>query len=295
MKYLKLTILLLLSVSIYAQNATKTKYYRHLRYNHVSPYIQLSGTYPIDKSTAESTSHYMFIYDSNNRLVEIINNHYFTERSHPLASIGAYRTLFTYEGNQETRIYYDKNGIRITNDRTVFKEVFSKDKKGNYTKLEFFDVESIPMESNWGTSEYQWSKKRNMVIEKRFNLKGEPRDLSSYFEFKTTGMLFRKDGSPIGHYNLNEDLEIANNSIGIASYQDTYDESGNHVKYTYHDENDDFVMNQYGFSIGIKKYDFIGNYIQQEHYDPNMTFLRSRDIASSQHVVSFPFFRANQK
>jgi len=256
----------------------------HLRYNHVSPYIKLVGTYPIDATIAKNTSHYIFKYNDDNELIEIINNHYFTERRHPLASIGAYRTIITHENEKETRIFLDKNGKKIKNDRQVYKEVFTSNKKGDYTKLVFLDVNDFPMESNWGISEYNWFIKKKMVIEKRYNLKNEPKNISDYFEFGITGMAFRKDGSPIANYNLNEDLKITNNSVGVASYQDTYDENGNHVKYTYHDENNTLVMNQFGLSIGIKEYDALGNYIKQKSYDPEMKLLRERDIASNQKV-----------
>lgn len=276
--------LLTLCITSITLAQTNNKYFRHLRYNHVSPYIKLVGTYPIDEATAKNTSHYIFKYNDDKELVEITNNHYFTERRHSLASIGAYRTIITHQNNKETRIFLDKDGKRITNDREIYKEIFTVNKKGNYSKLEFFNENDTPMESNWKISKYTWLKKRKMVIEKRFSLKNEPRNLSTYFEFGTTGMKFRKDGTPIGNYNLNEDLKIVNNSGGVASYQDTYDENGNHVKYTYHDENNKLVMNQFGLSIGTKEYDAVGNYIKQGHYDPNMKFLRGRDIASNQHI-----------
>lgn len=286
---LKNKILLLVGLSIsaltLAQNITTNKYYRHLRYNHVSPYIKLAGTYPISESVAKNTSHYIFSYDENNNLIEITNNHYFTERRHSLASIGAYKTVISHTKTTETRIFLDKNGKRISNDRQVYKEVFTKDKKGNYTKLEFFDVHDQPMESNWEIHQYQWFKKRKMVIEKRFNLKNEPKNLSTYFEFGVTGMKFRKDGTPIANYNLDENYNVVNNSFGTASYQDTYDKNGNHVKYTYHDKDNKLVINQFGLAIGRKEYDAVGNYIKQGHYDTNDTFLRGRDIASNQHVV----------
>jgi hypothetical protein len=272
------------NISVAQNNVTK-KYYRHLRYNHVSPYIKLAGTYPISESIAKSTSHYVFIYNKSNELIEIINNHYFTERRHPLGSIGAYRTKITHTQTKETRIYFDKNGKRITNDRMVYKEIFSKDKKGNYSKLEFFDANDNPMESNWEIHQYQWFKKRKMIIEKRFDLKNKPKNLSTYFEFGITGMKFRKDGTPIGNYNLDDNYKIVNNLAGVASYQDTYDKNGNHVKYTYHDKDNKLVMNQFGLAIGRKEYDMLGNYIKQGHYDVNDKFLRGRDIPSNQHIV----------
>ena len=286
---LKKTIVLFLVCSIsaitIAQNKSSNKYFRHLRYNHVSPYIKLVGTYPISETIARNTSHYIFKYNSNKQLTEIVNNHYFTERRHSLASIGAYRTIITYEGNKETRVFLNKDGKRIINDREVYKEVFTINKKGNYSKLEFFDVNDKPMESNWKIHQYQWFKKRKMVIEKRFSLKNEPRNLSTYFEFGITGMKFRKDGSPIGNYNLDKNYNVVNNSFGTASYQDTYDKNGNHVKYTYHDKDNKLVINQFGLSIGRKEYDSIGNYIKQGHYDTNDKFLRGRDIANNQHIV----------
>lgn len=283
-KKLAISLLTLCITSItLAQNTNN--YFRHLRYNHVSPYIKLTGTYPINAITAKNTSHYVFTYNNANQLVEITNNHYFTERRHPLASIGSYKTIITYLNNTETRIFLDKNGKRITNDRQVYKEVFTVDKKGNYSKLEFFDMNDKPMESNWQIARYQWFKKRKMVVEKRFGLDNKPRNLSNYFEFGITGMTFKKDGSPIGNYNLNENLDVVNNSAGVASYQDTYDKNGNHIKYTYHDKNNKLVINQFGFSIGTKEYDELGNYIKQGHYDPNMKFLRGRDIANNQHIT----------
>ncbi len=285
-KHLLLLAITLVSFSnLNAQSDTTNLYFRHLRYNHVSPYIKIVGTYPIDKATASTTSHYVFKYNNNNELLEIVNKHYFTEKKHPLASIGAYKTLFTYDGDKEIRIFLDKNGHRISNDREVYKEVFSKDKKGNYTQLEFFDEKDKPMESNWGISRYEWSKKRKMIVEKRFNLKGEAESLSTYFEFGTTGMLFRRDGTPIGNYNLDENFEIVNNAIGVASYQDTYDENGNHVKYTYHDSNNKLVLSPYGFAAGIKVYDSIGNFIKQEYYDAQNKLLTWRTIPSNVHIT----------
>ncbi|UAM98870.1 nuclear transport factor 2 family protein [Polaribacter litorisediminis] len=280
---ISIIVLLITSITL-AQNSTR-KYFRHLRYNHVSPYIKLTGTYPLDVNTAKETSHYIFTYNDRNDLVEITNNHYFTERSHPLTSIGAYKTVITHTKDIETRIFFNKNGKRITNDRKVYKEVFTKGRNLNYTKLEFFDIVDKPMESNWEISKYVWFKHKKMIVEKRFNLKNEPKNLSTYFEFGITGMTFRKDGTPIANYNLSKDYKIINNTAGVASYQDTYDTYGNHIKYTYHDKDNKLVLNQIGLAIGTKEYDAIGNYIKQAHYDQDMKFIRGRNISNNQNVA----------
>ncbi|GAB5565963.1 MAG: hypothetical protein Wins2KO_30260 [Winogradskyella sp.] len=268
--------------------AQKREYYRHLQYNHVSPYIKLKGTYPLDAVTADNTSHYVFKYNQNNQLIEVINNHYFTERKHPLASIGVYKMKISYDKNIETRLFFNKYDEAITNDREVYKEVYHIDKNGNYSNLSFYDHDDTPMESNWGISQYKWSKHGRMIIEERFNLKNKPKNISTYFEFGITGMIFNKNGIPKATYNLNDNLDVVENSMGIASYHDIYDKYGNHITYSYHDRDDKLTLNSIDFAIVRKIYDSIGNYIKQEHYDTNNQLVRQRNIANNQYVISSP-------
>ena len=285
MKIIKLLFFLSITASIFAQDSSNTKYYRQLRYNHVSPYIRIVGTHEVDKKTAQSTSHYVFTYDTHNRLIEVLNNHYHTEKKHPLASLGVYRLEIVYENRQETRKFYDQNGKRITNDRNVYKEVFSIDTNRFKYKLNFYDLNDKPMESNWKIAEYRWKKSKNLIIEKRFNLKNKPVNLSPYFEFGITGILLNKHGASKAHYNLNDKLEITNSSVGIASYQDTYDKDGNHVLYTYHDASNKLAINQWGFAIGRKIYDKNGNNIKLELLDTARKVTRSRPIYSNSTIA----------
>src|SRR5690606_37565957 len=130
-----------ISFSLHSQNNFSTEYYRHLRYNHVSPYIPLAGFYPIDSTTAQTTSQYIFKFDDSKRLMEIINNHYFTEKTHPLASLGVYKLVIEYSDNKATRTFFDINGKRISNDRDVYKEVYYLDKNDFIYNLKFYDLE----------------------------------------------------------------------------------------------------------------------------------------------------------
>ena len=281
MKLLNLLLFLCITFSIQAQDGSSTQHYRHLRYNHVSPFIQLVGIHPINEVTAKSTSHYIFKYDQSNRLVEIINNHYHSEKKHPLASIGVFKMVIEYEKGEETRTFFDLNNNRITNDRGVYTEVFSLDKNQFKNKLEFFDVEGNPMESNWNISTYQWEKKDKWVIERRFNLKNEAVKLSPYFDFDVTGILLDKNGTPKAKYNLNEKLEVVANPLGIASYQDKYDDKGNHVEYSYHNVKGDLTLNKSKFAVGEKVYDEMGNHIGIKLYDAERKITFDRPTPSN--------------
>ncbi|MFT5915253.1 MAG: hypothetical protein ACI81T_001753 [Bacteroidia bacterium] len=278
----------------FAQEVKTEKFYRHLRYNHVSPHIPLNGIHEINQKEAENTSHYIFRYDDNNRVVEIINNHFHSEKQHPLASIGAYKTSISYSKTEEVRLFFDKNDKRISNNREVYKEVYSLDKKERKSSLQFYDLENNPMESGWKVSRYEWKKYKNMIVEKRYNLKDEPVNVSPYFEFGITGIKYSKNNSPKGHYNLNEALEITNNSIGVASYQDTYDAKGNHSRYTYHDQDNKLTKNQWGFSIGVKEYDENGNHKLLLRYDKNDSLVLSIKIPSNFNVeIAKPVTKAD--
>ncbi|MFK8102972.1 MAG: nuclear transport factor 2 family protein [Saprospiraceae bacterium] len=274
-------LLLIFATSLYSQVSPNTDYYRHLRYNHISPYADISGIHPIDRSTAKSTSHYVFRYNGSGKLVEIINNHYHTEKKHPLASIGVYRVVIEYSGDKETRTFYDPKGNRISNDRAVYKEVYSYDKNKFKSQLEFFDLNGLPMESNWEIASYEWTQNKNFVIERRYNLKKEMVNVSPYFEFGITGIELDEKGLPKAHYNLNEQLVVTNNSVGVASYRDLFDTKGNHVKYSYYNAKDSLTLNQWRFAVGQKSYDEWGNNILLEQFDTQGKLTRSRPIYSN--------------
>ena len=278
-------LLLIVSSSSFAQ---RTSYFRQLKYNHVSPYIDIVGIHPIDSSTASTTSHYVFKYNKSNRLTEIINNHFHTEKVHPLASLGVYKVIFNYEEGNETRTFYDPNNKRVSNDRNVYKEEYLLDKNGLRKQLNFFDLENEPMESNWKIAEYQWEQSKKYIVERRYNLKRVFVTLSPYFDFGITGILIDKNGSAKGHYNLNEELEVTENNDGVASYQDTYDEIGNHTKYSYHDKKDNLVMNQWSFAVGKKKYDTLGNFIELILLDNKQDLIVTHEINSNVSIKMSP-------
>ena len=282
-KTIGLLLLAFLFSSIDANSQTK-RYFRQIAYNHVSPHVPIRGIHEVKEGQVGNDSHYIFSYDEKGNIVEIINNHYATERRHPLTTIGAYQTKITRSENKETWIYYDKRGNRISNDRRVFKEEFSVDKKGFRSELNFYDPEDKPMESMWAISRYSWKKKGAMVIEKRFNLSGEEVNVSPYFNFGTTGIEYNKQGYPKAHHNLDDQLKIANNSDGLASYKDEYDANGNHIKWSYFDQSGQMIKNQWGYAYGTKAYDSEGNFLGRKTYDEEDNLIQDRPMVTNVNV-----------
>ncbi len=262
------------------QKSATEKYYRHLKYNHVSPHIPIKGIHEISSDIAKNTSHYIFKYDVSNKLIEIVNYHYHGKRQHPLATIGAFKTIFSYADRLETRIFFDIKGNRTTNDRGVYKEQYKQDKNGFIYALDFYDLDNKPAESNWNITNYVWSKHKELVIERRYNLKKELVTISPYFEFGITGILYRKDGSPKANYNLNEKLEVQENSDGVASYHDSYDEFGNHITYSYHDAKGRLTQNQWDYALAKQEYDDMGYLTTEARFNEDKSLIDKINIPS---------------
>jgi hypothetical protein len=209
-------------------------------------------------------------------LVEIINNNPEEWKSHPLTHIKVYRMAIQYIGNQEIRTFYNKANERVKNIRDVYKEVYTYDANRFKTSADFYDLNNQQMNSNWNIARYTWEKHNGLIIEHRYNTNGEPVNVSPYFSFGTIGILLDEKGFSKATFNLNDKLEIVNNEIGIACYQDTYDDFGNHIAYTYIDQDNRLTKSAYKFAFAKKYYDSVGNMLEEEYVDINYKHMGSR-------------------
>jgi len=267
--------LLLLSGLVLADETSSTHFFRQVVYNHVSPHLPLRGIYEISAETAQKSPHYIFKLNSRKQLVEVINNHPITWKSHPLTHIGADKIVFNYNQSEEVRTFYNRENQPVANIRGVYKEVYAYDANGFKCSLNFYDQNGQPTESNWKIARYIWEKQQGLVIERRYNLNGELAKISPYFDFLITGIKYNDQGLPMAHYNLNEVLEITENYWGVASYQDKYDQNGNHIEYAYYNKANQLTPSAAGFAIGRKTYDLYGNVIKEEYLDKNSQHLRA--------------------
>jgi len=274
------TYILLILITFIAsttQASSTNKYFGNIRYNHVSPHVDIKGVNPLTQQQSSTQPHYIFTYDANGKLSQITDKSYQVQKRHHLTNFGAFKVTFNYSNNQETRLFFDVNNQPIANIKGVFKEVYLFDKEGFKHQLNFYNKENKPMESRWKIANYKWFKKDNWVVENRFNLKKEKQSLAPHFPFDTTAIEYDGLGNPYKHFNLNEKLTVTNNKDGVAYYQDSYNEQGLHIKYAYYNENETMINNQWAFAYAIKNYDQIGNYLHATKYD----------ISDKQ--LSFPF------
>ncbi len=258
--------LLNLCQQAYAQEKSE-RYFRHLRFNNVSPHLPLSGIYEMEKQEALGTSYYLFKYDSKGHIAEIINNHYHTELRHPMTTPDVYRIVFNRKDAIETRTFFNKNGKQVSNNLGVFREEHEYDRKGFKVSLAFFDSEGQPVESRWNISRYEWFKDKRLVVEKRYNLEGEQVPLAPYLDFNNIGILYDEEERPLVNYNLNDKNKVVNSQQGVAEIRNTYDAHGNLVEWSYRNSDGELVPNRWGFAIGERGYDENGNILRNSTYN----------------------------
>jgi hypothetical protein len=256
-----------------ANEGGAVRYFRHLVFNHDSPCAPYTGTYEIAQEVAKGVGHYEFHYDAQGRVTEIVNESPEDWRQHPLTHLGAYRTVYSYEGKTLTLRFYDKDGARVSNLRNVQEEVYTLGDDGRPESLAFFDGSGKPMESNWNIARYAWEEHDGMLIERRYNLKGELVPLSPYFRFTVSGLVIGKNGDFVAHYNLNENLEIIDNENGIACYKNAYANNGNLMNIIYYNAKGDIVPSPWKFAVVNLAYDENGNPVSEDLIDENGHFV----------------------
>lgn len=235
---MKKVVLLLFAMIMFQESyAQTTSYYRHILVNHMTPRMDLKGLYPISSVVAESVAHYKFSYDDKGRVIEIINSHPSVRGEHPLTDLGVYRVQIEYEGNTETRTFFDKENKRTRNLRKVDKEVYIYTQDGFKTGLSYFDLDDNPMESGWNISNYVWTQQDSLVLEERYDIDGEPQVLAPFFTLGKTLIEYGENGLITAQYNVNDQHKPIAHPTGMASYHDVHDKDGNVVLILYRDIN----------------------------------------------------------
>ncbi|CAM1368394.1 conserved hypothetical protein [Tenacibaculum litoreum] len=264
-----LVFTMLLSNAVLAQ---KIAYYRHLVFRE-TPFSDTKGIHQIDKATAQKETHYRFVYDEQNRLIEVSHRlgDYIINDNNNWDSFIWFSPKMTikYSKNQEIRYYYNRLNKRVEAHGNMYKAVFQLDDQGNRTSVKFFDKENRASENAWGIHQYEWTiLGEGKVIEKRFNLKGEPKTIRPDFTFYTVRMEFGKDSLLDFVYHLEENGAIVNNSMKAAMDRIVYDQEGNFSRWMVFDKNLQPVEgNAPEFAIGEHLYDTRGNKVELRGFD----------------------------
>lgn len=268
-KYLLFLIFVSMSFSLAAQ---KVEYYRHLVFRE-TPFADTRGNHPIDKKSAEHEVHYRFVYDAQDRLVEVsrrLGDHLIADNGNWDSFIWfSPKVTISYSDGKETRHYYDHLDQRIAAHGNMYEAVFELDEKGRRVALRFFDRDGQPSESAWGIHRYAWSYLDDgNILESRYNLKDEPRTIRPDFTFYTVRLEYGTDDLLDFMYHLDDEGNIINNAMKAGMDRIVYDQEENFSRWMVFDEN---LMPSEGnapeFAIGEHLYDCRGNKVELRGFD----------------------------
>ena len=271
--FLLLNLLILFFTTTNAQVAKHKKaYYRHLVFRE-TPYSDTRGNHPIDAATAQKEAHYCFVYDEQDRLIEVshrIGDDLIADNGNWDSFIWfSPKMTITYEENKEIRCYYNHLNQQIEAHGAMYKAVFLLNEKGQRTAVRFYNKDNQPSENAWGIHRYQWKQLEDgKVIEKRFNLKDEAQTVRPNFTFYTVRLEFGKDDLLDFMYHLNADGKVIRNAMKAGMDRIVYDQEENFSRWMVFDENLKPVEgNAPEFAIGEHLYDCRGNKVELRGFD----------------------------
>lgn len=262
---LLITTFIMVPVNGQVQKGTKKLYYLHLKLNHMSPYFDYIGHYPITALEAKKVNHYCFTYYKN-KLVSIQEKGTdYCWAIHPLLFMGAEKVCYTYYPGKRIARYFNAQGEPSPNYKGVYVEETTFNKKGQKVSLKYYDYKGKPMQGVWNVAEYDWGYRDSLVIEHRKNVKGDFVDVSPYFPFRVSGFRIDPVKHTIAHYNLDKDYNIVNSSQGIACYKDQENAQGDQLNWKYYDSKGTLIS-PYGYSEGENIFDHNGYVVKMNFY-----------------------------
>ncbi|UTW54664.1 hypothetical protein [Kordiimonas sp. SCSIO 12610] len=152
-----------------------------------------------------------------------------------LLYIHAEHTKVTYRNNQEIHTFFDRFGNQ-KNGWGVWQQVYTKDDKGRYTRLEFFDKHGNAIQNSWGIESYQWQHQMDgSIIESRYNSKDELQPHRPGFQFERIRMIFGPSGHLRVMQNVDENGRMIASKSGAAQYHYYYDTMGKFLRWEIYD------------------------------------------------------------
>lgn len=257
----------------FAQGATAEtlKYYRNMVFRE-SPVEDIRGRHEIDAVIAAKVIHFRFRYDDQNRLIEVSRRvgDKLTENdgSFPGFFWWAPKLDISYETGKEIRHFSDVANERTTAHGNVFRMEFLLDEKKRRTRLNYFDKDGKPVDSEWGIHEYRWKHPQaGVIVEERSSVTGAPATMRSNLLFKTIRMEFGQDDLLDFVFHIDAKGDLVENETGAAVDRIVYDLHGNFIRWQVYDKmrrpkngNDPLV------AMGEYTYDHLGNSIMLRGY-----------------------------
>lgn len=245
------------------------EYYRNLQFSE-TPYDIEKGTHRISDEDAQTVNSYKFTYDDEGRLlsVEYVRGNNLLDYS----SMGVPKIAYEYNGNMQTKYFYNKAGEKVDRDG-VFAWEYALDNEGNRVQMMFYNKEGQMIDNRNNIHHWVWEKLPDGLIkENRYNLKGEEVVMNPFCPFYELRFTYNEKGYVTRMANYMADTLYnctAENcgDIGVSYFTFKSNENGDVENFEVFNVTGQMSNLYWGWSKRINKYDENGYVLETAYYD----------------------------
>jgi YD repeat-containing protein len=263
------------------------EYYRNLQFSE-TPYDIEKGTHPLTADQAKTINSYKFTYDNSGRLLSVDY-----ERNGVLLDYssmqGAAKITYDYEGQKQTKHYFDKNNSPVESGG-VFAAEYALDTNGKRVGLMFLGKDGSMIENRNKIHSYNWSiLPDGLVRELRYNLAGEETVMNPTCPFYELRFTYNDKGYATRMANYKADTLYnctAENcgDIGVSYFTFVPNENGDLESFSVFNATGQMSNLYWGWSKRLNKYDENGYLLETRVFDQDNEYVSGKLIPVTQNA-----------
>lgn len=287
MKITHLFLALVLLVGITACNqkpASETeenvKYYKQLLFSE-TPWDLERGSHEISADEAETVNNYKFTWNDDGTLASVEYNRNGVLLGY--SNLRAAKITYSYEGNKQTKHFFDADGKPIEGGG-AFAHEYTLDDSGMRVGLRFLDKEGNPVENRNNIHNYVWSELGDgMIRELRYNLNNEETIMNPFCPFYELRFSYDENGYVTRMANYEADTLYdctAENcgDVGVSYFLFENNEKGDLLSFSVHSTTGQLSNLYWGWAKRENEVDENGNPIKTVIYDQDDELLGGKGI-----------------
>lgn len=267
-----------------AEAEANVKYYKQLLFSE-TPWDVERGSHEISADEAGKVNNYKFIWNEDGTLASVEYNRDGVLLGY--SSLRAAKITYTYEGNKQIKHFFNENGEQIESGG-AFTNEYTLDADGMRVAMRFLDKEGNPTENRNDIHNYVWSKLDNgMIRELRYNLNEEETIMNPFCPFYELRFTYDDNGYVTRMANFEADTMYnctAENcgDVGVSYFLFENNENGDLLSFSVHSTTGQLSNLYWGWAKRKNVVDESGNLVKVTIYDQDDEMLGGKGIPVTQ-------------
>lgn len=284
MKQLFIVLMVIMGLSSCNQKTSKeeeqanVKYYRQMQFSE-TPWDLERGIYPISADEAKNLNNYKFTWNDDGTLASVEYNRNGVLLGY--SNLRAAKITYTYDGNKQTKHFFDESGNPIESNG-AFAFEYTLDDNGMRTAMRFLDKDGNPVENGNNINNYVWTKMDDgMIRELRYNLAGEETVMNPFCPFYELRFSYDPNGYVTRMANYDDDTLYnctAENcgDVGVSYFLFKNNANGALLSFSVHNTTGQLSNLYWGWAKRLNTVDENGNLVELKMFDQDDELLSGK-------------------